>query len=100
MGLLWMLTRVQYLYSGVRMMAMTVFKRLRLSVLGDFSGGILYPYSSNRCLLRYHPPIQDDAYATRIACIHLLFGINLLSSCLIGRCQVLCQSPTFDFQSV
>ena len=32
---------LQYLYSGVRMIAMTVFRRLRLLVLGDFSGGIL-----------------------------------------------------------
>ena len=32
---------LQYLYSGVRMIAMTVFKRLRLFVLGEFSGGIL-----------------------------------------------------------
>ena len=32
---------LQYLYSGVRMIAMTVFKRLRLLVLGEFSGGIL-----------------------------------------------------------
>ena len=32
---------LQYLNSGVRMIAMTAFIRLRLLVLGEFSGGIL-----------------------------------------------------------
>ena len=47
---------------------------------------VQYPYSSNRFLFRYSEKIQDDKYVSLIACIRLLFWIDLLLSCLSGSC--------------